>query len=240
MSADQLRATEQLDRAQLPTEVLLMIAQYASLGAVVHLALVNRRLHQLLLVPSSSANTYSSTRRSYRPVTFVVEEQTNEASAVQGCVVRVGIERINCTGSGGRGVSSLLSVLRHVSELRLVFHRVGTVSYWVEHVVPSAAVSSLRHFTQLRSLEVSGVRYIAAASLAAALDSLPSLTNLELNAYPIMESDELTAALHRLCSTQLDHLTLSRRRLYYLVQHQPRSAMPHLRSLAVTPAESAR
>ena len=160
------------------------------------------------------------------------------SDAFEECVVFLGDERFDCSPSyGATGVSWLLSALRHITELRLVFHRIGTVIYWVEHIVPSTAFSALQHFKQLRSLEVRNIQYIAAAPLAVALDWMPSLVNLELNAYPLTNSDELTASLHRLCITQLDHLTISRRRLFFLVRQQPRAAVFRLRSLTVTPAQ---
>ena len=93
-------------------------------------------------------------------------------------------------------------------------------------------LSCLQHFTQLPSLSVRHIDRVAAATLAAALDSLPSLTNLELQAYPEADGEELTASLHR--SSQLDHLTLSATQLYFLVhRHQPRAPMRCVRSLAV-------
>jgi len=78
-----------------------------------------------------------------------------------------------------------------------------------------------------------------------ALDSLPSLTSLELDVYDEEDqasdevyepeqADELIPTLHRLCSSQLDHLSLPRRYLYFLITQQPRAVMPRLRSLTVT------
>ena len=74
---------------------------------------------------------------------------------------------------------------------------------------------------------------ITEKSLASALNSMPSLTNLGLHACEIKHNNELTAALHRLCNSQLDHLTLPCHQLLRLTQQHPPSAMPRLRSLAV-------
>ena len=102
--------------------------------------------------------------------------------------------------------------------------------------VVSAIHSSLRLFTQLRSLELRDVGSINMDELADALDSMPALASLELNAYNYSsQTAKLMATLHRLCSTQLDHLTVSREQLILLTVHYHDVAMPRLRSLALTP-----
>ena len=226
--------------AQLPTELLLLVLGYSSFRTVLYVMLVNSRLYRLVREPSSSVATSSSTVwRNYPPATVHVDEYVTmcDTKARDVYAVEVNDETFLWARRDGQYASSLLFVLRHVTALQLSYSQHYKISYWVEHVVPSALFSSLQHFAQLRSLSVLGVQYIAAASCAAALDSLPSLTSLELHSYALTESDELTAALHRLCSTQLNHLTISRRRLYYLLQYQQGAAvMPRLVSLMVTTA----
>jgi len=98
-----------------------------------------------------------------------------------------------------------------------------------------ALLSSLYRFRQLRSLELGGVDF-PPASLAAALDSLPSLTALTLESYEWERNKtELLPPLYRLCSTQLDHLTIDRRLLSFLIHHRTRPPIRHLRSLLITP-----
>ena len=82
-----------------------------------------------------------------------------------------------------------------------------------------------------------GLWTAGANSLAAALDSLPSLTSLELNAYNLPWRSHVTQSLHHLCSTQLSHLTVSHSRLHYLIHHAAGTVMTHLRSLTITAPE---
>ena len=141
-------------------------------------------------------------------------------------------ERLHGVNSSKKSVQSLLSALRHINELHFATHECSIPPNGYV-TVQFALFASLQHFKQLRSLHVGGVHLNAAPFLAAALNSLPSLTSLELHRYE-NPSDKLTAALHRLCSTQLHHLTLSCRQLHFLVQHRRRAVMPRLRSLAVS------
>ena len=105
--------------------------------------------------------------------------------------------------------------------------------------MPSAVFSSLHHFTQLRSLEERGIQDVGMDSLAAALETLPSLTSLSLLGYgSVLDMDfgvagNLTGSLCQLCSTQLVHLTLSHRELFRLYLLGPEAVMTSLRSMAV-------
>jgi len=220
--------------AQLPTELLSLLVSCSTLRGVATVALVNRRLHQLLLRANQHSNRIW---RDYPPVSLVVKERYKEDTTVALIVkeraVLVGDERFDGTHHFDQFASSLLSALRHVTALRFSFE-VSLNIHNGQFNALVAVLGSLRHFTQLRSLEVRCESDTAGESLAAALDSLPSLTSLELHGY--RRTLDHIAALHRLCSTQLDHLGLPRSQLYFLVQHRQRAAMPHLRSLAVTPS----
>ena len=140
-------------------------------------------------------------------------------------------DRVSGNGRGPDYMCSLLSFLRHVSKLLVLLDGCARAS----SVAPSVAYSLLKHYKELHSLELRGGgrgRY-AANTLAAALNSLPSLTSLELDIYGTINSRELTASLHRLCSSQLDQLSVNTHQLYRLVQQQPPTAKRRLLSLAV-------
>ena len=211
----------------LPTELLSLIASYSFLHVLLHIARVNRRLHQLVHEPASDVPEHVSMWRHYPPITVVVVDQTR-VCCVDECVVVVGGGRFGPTRSSSKFVSSLTSLLRHTTSLHLDFDCFDSIDE-----VPLAIFSVLQHFKQLRVLEVRDAE-CAASALAAALCSLPSLVSLELIACRVTESGKLAAALHGLCSTRLDHLSLNRRQLYSLVHHQPQAAMTRLRSLTVT------
>ena len=130
----------------------------------------------------------------------------------------------------------MLFVLRRVTALQLGFvgNSCASSGRAGEYHVPSTLLDLLCHFSHLQSLEVQGIRIATEESLRAALDSLPSLTNLEINDnYQGEVGWPLTRVLHRLCCTQLIHLTVTSRLLYMLTQPQPDGAMPHVRSLTV-------
>ena len=221
--------------AHLPIDVLLLVVGYASFGVVVRLASVDRRLHQLVLEPRVSVSSRNSIWHSYPAMTFDVRRRYHQA-VLSGREVSVGGDHISCRGSGAEHLSSLLSFLRHVTELHLVFrYRKNELKpNGVPDEVPSGFFSSLHRFTRLRSLELRHVQTLKVDAFADAIVMLPSLTCLELNAYKNVRSDALTKSLHRLCSTQLDALTLPQRQLSLLARTE-RGAMPRLRSLTVTP-----
>ena len=77
---------------------------------------------------------------------------------------------------------------------------------------------------------------VAVTALVAALNSLPLLRRLELNAYEHWRNKQLTLCLARLCTEQLHHCTVSRRELYAVVTLQPHTPLCSLRSLAIIPA----
>jgi len=223
-----------LDWAQLPAELLSLVVGYASLRALLHLTLVDRRLYRLLRESSSNASSHNSVWRHYPSATFDVAERM-VGCAVRQRVVNVCGEQFSYEDRGSEFVASLLLPLHHIPALHVVFHRSGA-PYRLRYApvgLQSATFNSLQRFTQLRSLEVRDLNFIAANSLAPALDSLPSLSHLELNFHPVQAGEALTASLHRLCSTQLDHLTTDRALLYLLLYCQQRAAMPHLRSMTV-------
>ena len=133
-------------------------------------------------------------------------------------------------------MASLLSAFRHITVLQLEHYRSGDWPFKSKNNVPPALFASLQHFKQLRSLVVGGFQSVAVNSFAAALNSLPAFTNLELTACERSDTTELTAALHHLCSTQLDHLTCSRRHLQSIVVYGSHpTPMRRLRSLTVYP-----
>jgi len=213
--------------AQLPTELLSLIVACSSLRPLLRLALVNRRLHRLLLHPSST-----SLWSAYPPATVTVEERAFNL-VVRRRMVRVGGDIFQFKHRDGASIWPLFVALRNIPALRLDFDRPGLTLHAALIEVPLALCPPLQNFTQLRALEIRGMRYVTADSLAAALDSLPSLITLLLANFDVTETDQLVPTLHRLCSTQLDHLTLSRRQLHHLVKHQPSATMPRLCSLAM-------
>ena len=94
----------------------------------------------------------------------------------------------------------------------------------------------LHDFKQLRSLDLRGVDSHPNANCVDALSSPPSLISLELKAYETVHTEQLTSALHRLCHTQLQHLTLPVHQLCQLIRrHQDDLRMFTLLSLTVTP-----
>ena len=224
---------------QLPAELPSLIVSYLQLRDVLRLALINRRLLQLVRESASTSSSYNSVWSRFPPLTFEVDER----------IVKVNVEQryllVNGQRFGGKHrdidfALSLLSALRHIPALHLNFSKYGAVPCYDadNDETPTALFSSLSRFTQRRSLEVGGIQDVAADALAVALDSLPLLTSLELAAYQTgkNQANGLTATLHRLCSTQLDYLLLHSRQLYFLINHQPHFAMPRLHSLTIPPS----
>ena len=231
------------DWAHLPIELQLLVLSYASFGVLLSGGLVNRRLHRLILKPDVSASSPNGVWHHYPPVTFRVQESADR-EGVKGREVWVGNNQFTCNGEGVERLSWLLYALRRVTSLVLDFHGDDLTGRYASKELPVALFSSLHGFTQLRALELRTANYTSLdAQLAAALDSMPSLSSLKLNTHSFMPpfpsrilSRELLTAMHRLCSTQLDHITIHRRQLFHLLTHHGEAAMPRLHSLAVTPA----
>ena len=224
--------------AQLPTELLLLVVSYTSFSVVLRAARINRRLYQLVVQPGVDAPGHVSMWHRYAPVTITITERIH-GGVVEERAVQVNDERFECSRHHiERCVSSLLFLLRHIVELYFVYRRPKLSLRSVGASNTDTLFFPLQRFKQLRSLVVRGAPFIAAKSLAAALDSLPTLTCLELDADDTSASEELTAALHRLCSTQLDHLTVTSWQAHRSLLYQPTFPMRRLRSLAVTPTES--
>ena len=176
-------------------------------------------------------SVHGSVLQHYPPVIFRVKEHIR-GRVVTERVVWIGEDEFTC--SGLESVSSLLSVVRHVTALHL-FLDPGVDSSWTSEELLDVVFTSLQCFTQLRTLDVRVAMLGAAgASLAAGLDALPSLTSLDLDSRAPAGDAELTASLHRLCSSQLHHLTVHPHQLLKLVDHQPQAVMPRLRSLTIT------
>ena len=163
--------------AQLPTELLALVASYASFTAMQRLSVVSRRLQQLV-EPSSRAIHSPSIWRHYPPVTFLVDKRIDSRVVIER-TLEVGDERLGCTHLECSSVSSCLSLLRHVTALRLGIHLRYTEHCRSLSELPFALLASLQRFTQLRSLELRDFRQLTEESLVAALDSLPSLVSLE-------------------------------------------------------------
>ena len=177
--------------ALLPTELLVLIAGYASFRGLLSLALVNRRLYQLVVHPDATVS-HVSMWSNYPAVTFAVDVLAK--GFADGCVVQVCGDSFDCAGHGVEYVSSLLSVLRHISDLRLIFSQQGSRYHYNALIdIPDPVFSTLHRLTQLRSLYVQGVLAVAATTFASALDSMPSLSILELRAYEMVRSEQLTA-----------------------------------------------
>ena len=219
--------------AQLPAELLSLVVSCVSFRGVLRLAAVDHRLHRLILQPGSSGSSQSDAWRDYPPVNIVLDEHIRDFVVTER-IVTVGDDRLDGNGSGTDVLSAVLSVVRAATALRLTFDRSGTDLFTAMCEVPLALCPALHHCTQLRTLVVAGFRFIDARSLAAALDTLPSLTSLSLHSFDVTECDTITPLVHHLCSQQLDHLTVSRRQLHFLVHHLHGAAMPRLRSLTVT------
>lgn len=224
------------DWSHLPIDLLLLVTNYASYRTVLRLTRVSRRLHKLVQQSKSNSTSRSSMWRRYPPVTVAVEQQIRQYGA-EWWVVRVDSDSFEFKRRNKPRVSSLLCALQHVSELHLHFDgEESRLHLTAMCCVPSAMFRSLQQFKQLRSLEVRVGTTAAVGSLAAALYSLPSLRSLELDEAGSWIAHSLTAPLQRLCSSQLDHLTLTFHQLYLLINHQHTASMPHVRSLFVTPA----
>ena len=214
--------------ADLPAGVLLLIVSHTSFRDVDRLAHVNRRLQRLVVLEPAVGAASHSVWRHWPLVTFEVEEgYRNERW------VRVNDDCIDCADRGVDFVSSLLFVVQDVTALHLTFRTYGPP----HEGVSIALYSSVQHFTQLRSLKLLGVVHFTPVyvALAAALDSLPSLVQLELRIVRDTYDGTLAASLHRLCSEQLDHLSISSDQLLSVIQCLQGTAMPRLRSLTVTP-----
>jgi len=229
---------------QLPVEMLSMIVGWAPFRAVLHLGLVNRRLYQLVHEgQAASSPNRSSMWRNCPPITFDVEERIDvrrmlKWRIVRKWVVRVGDDRFDFKRRDREQVPSLLLVLRHISELYLVFQRVGRANNDAEFSFASTALfDSLRQFSQLRSLCLRGVPDTPMATMAAALESLPALRSLDVLEFECCRSEQLAALLHRLCSSQLDHAALTYSQLCWIDEHHRDAAMTRLRSLTVVPKE---
>ena len=229
--------------AQLPAELLSLVVSCVSFRGVLRLAAVDHRLHRLILQPGSSGSSQSDVWRDYPPVNIVRDEHIRRGNiAREDCIrdfsihkrtVTVGDERLDDNVSGVDVLSAVLAVLQSATALRITFDRTPTDRFTSVLNVPPSRCPSLHHSTRLRALTVAGFKVIAADSVAAALDQLPSLVSLELHAFDTTADEHLTPPLYRLCSQQLNHLTVCRRQLLFLVHHQHQS-VPHLRSLTVT------
>jgi len=92
----------------------------------------------------------------YPPVVFEVEYRSCSSTAeeLERRAVRVNSERFICDHRDGQYVASLLSVLRHITALHLDFISAVPEPWYVANNAPAQLFSSLRHFKQLRSLEV--------------------------------------------------------------------------------------
>ena len=73
-ASSSLSAAPSSDWAHPRTELLSLILPYSLVPAVLHVALVNRRLHRLLLKAPSSASSHSSLWRCYPPVTLHIND----------------------------------------------------------------------------------------------------------------------------------------------------------------------
>ena len=107
--------------------------------------------------------------------------------------------------------------LQYILSLYTVF-AYSSMTYYSDDHVPVPMLASLQRFTQLRSLSARGYQFTTSAA-----DSLPSLTSLELCAYELVRNDKLTVSLHRLCASQLDHVSLTLSHLQHLLKQAQQS-----------------
>ena len=239
--------------AHLPTELLALIFALVSFRVALHLALVNRRLYELIAKHHTAS---TSLWHQYPPVAFVVDVHSHKRAKQYKVHVRaesVNIKRsadglvswlLSDTDSftlprhGAQLATALLSVLRGVAALWLDFPNYfpspSAANQFYRAVQPSSILYELRHFSRLRCLRVKGVARLSEPTLAAALSSLPMLVQLEYISDKSRAEDSLIAELQRLCARQLLQLTISRIQLHQLVAHLPPVVMPTLQSLAVT------
>ena len=143
-------------------------------------------MYELVVEPGLNASGHSSIWSRYPPVSFTlsdaptfIAEKGNMMLQLMSKwpneirLVRVNGEVFDYTDSSVECESSLLSVVRHVTQLQLGFHTILCQVF-------SSVVASLQQFQQLRSLELRGT-VIAESELADALMSLPSLTCLQFD-----------------------------------------------------------
>ena len=228
-SSSTLATSSSSQWGQLPAELLSLVVRCAPFRALLRLATVSRRLQQLVVQPSisTSVSNHVSLWRHYPSVTVEVDERARKAMTNYR-VMWISGERFACTNRGIEYVSSILFVLRHITELRLARKKGDRGD------MMTALYATLPEFVHLHSLEVRDSEQPPSDSLTAALNTLTSLTNLELHCYDKRTTEDLTRTLHRLCSSQLEHLSLFRCQLRRLVEQQPSTPMSRLRSLAVT------
>ena len=185
------------DWGQLPIELLVLIAGYASFRVLIRLALMNRRLYGMV-GPSSSVTGHGSMWREYPPMTVIAEERPRRTKHTNLRHMWIGGERFGCTSHSLEYMSSLLLVLRHITELHFGFERFDN-----DTPMPVALFESLQHFQLLQTLELRGDMQIPADTLVTGLYTLPSLTCLDLNCYDEWGDEELVPALRHLCTSQL-------------------------------------
>ena len=227
------------DWAHLPAELLSLVASYAPFRVLLHVALVNHRLYELVVKPESISlsHNHSSLWNHYPPVEVAMHENVRLDARARETIdrtVHIGADRFGFKSRGIEFVCSLLSLLHQITTLRLAFHkhdRRGGVS---SNDVTFAILSTLQRFTHLRSLAVEGVPRSARVPFFAALNSLPALTDLRFDGDWGWADVELTSSIHRLCSFQLDHLTITYPQLSILILDALTAVMPRLRSLTVT------
>ena len=203
----------------LPSDLLIPIARFASFGTLLHLALVHRRLHQLVLQPPSSDASYQSMwSRAAASFTVIEESSGYHVDPRQTRAVRVGSDQIECAQSDFGRVLSLLSVLRHVPALQigLVKRELQPGLEYAKSDTLASLFPSLEHFTRLRQLALVGMDGGEGANeLVDALEALPLLSSLELSPQHKLYNARLTATLQQLCSGQLRHLSLPQQQLHW-------------------------
>ena len=223
------------DWAQLPTELLSLVLSYACIKLVMRMARVNRRLRCLLVDGNPRGPSHHCVWK-YYPSVWLQLVEVMGARTVRQRTLTVGRELFYCKSSNWKFAGQMLSVLRHVTALHLWFDRRGGFGIaYACNKVSIELMETLGQFKQLRSLKVRHLSKAAASSFAVALDALPALTSLVLRAHALETSQNVTAALHRLCSTQLDDLTITHNHLLRLFNHQRGAPMPRLHTLTLVP-----
>ena len=135
----------------------------------------------------------------------------------------IGSEHFALDASDTQCLSAMLHVLRHITALQLL----AILPYSSPNDSLSPLVPSLRHFKQLRSLDMLSVMAAEMDSLAAILAALPSLNFLRLNTWQ-WHSARLTSSLHSIYVSQLEHVSLGYQQLHYLETYQLQAALPRL------------
>ena len=200
---------------------------YLSFDVVAHVAFVSRRLYQLALEPAASVLGCKSMWRDYPPVTFELKQRSS--CMYEKRVVRVNDVRFVFTTLRQRWhIAPLLSLLRHITALRLILD-----SYTAD--VPAELFATLQHFQQLQSLVVRYVITAAERPLKLALGGLRSLRSLRLDVGESWASRQVIRPIRQLCTSQLDHLTVTPRQVYDIAGSQLAVVMTRLCSLTVAP-----